>query len=453
MAGQLPSPEEADSGYRALPHNIEAEQGLLGALLVNNDAIDKIIQIRPSHFFDPVHGRIFESITKKIADSEVASPVTLKTHFEHDEGLIQLGGTAYLAKLVSNATTIINIHQYGKVIIDLSHRRELIKIGEDMVNTAFESDLDESPQTQIDDAVTNLLDIRGEDSKNSIFTAGQAARMATNAAIDIMEGKTSSGLKTGFSSLDKAIYGLKPETLTILAGRPGMGKSSFALALAQGVVRNGHRGIFFTLEMTSEEMATRGLSSLTKIPYAKLFRGGFNEEEAGRLIDAQKKYGQLYKDLIFAEIPNLSLAQVSIYVKKYKPDFIVIDQLSWMGDCSTNAETSIHVQYTILTNGLRRVAKEAKIPVLLLAQLSRATEMREDKIPTLTDLKNSGSLEENADNVLMLHRPAHYAKDAASRNELRNELRLIIAKGRNSPFGGISMKCEIEVCRFWEEER
>ncbi len=310
---QLPSAQE-DTSYRSLPHNIEAEQGLLGALLVNNDVMDKIEDfLLPRHFFDPVHGCIFEAASKFIAQGNAASPVTLKTYFEQDEGLQQLGGTQYLSKLASNATTIINAKQYGQTIYDLAIRRELITLGENMVNTAFDAEIDESPDKQIETAEQGLYEIAEKGAHQSGFMNFQES---LSGAIEMAERAYQrdghlSGLASGLTKLDTTLGGLQESDLIILAGRPAMGKTSLATNIAFNIARNCARSYadgnleelpngqtvprdgavvaFFSLEMSAEQLATRIIAEQTEISSGNIRKGDISEEEYGRLYNASKE--------------------------------------------------------------------------------------------------------------------------------------------------------------------
>ncbi len=485
---QLPTPEEADSGYRALPHNIEAEQGLLGALLVNNDVMDRVADfLQARHFFDPVHGRIYETAHKFITSGQAASPVTLKTYFEHDEGLIQLGGAAYLSKLASNATTIINARQYGQTIYDLAIRREIINLGEDMVNTAFESEIDESPEQQIENAEQALYEIAEKGTHSSGFTHF-GENIAT--AIEMAESAYKrdghlSGLASGFSQLDSILGGFQKSDLIILAGRPAMGKTSLATNIAFTVAKNyaqaeregrvnidedGRKTVqdgavvgFFSLEMAGEQLATRIIAEQTGISSGEIRKGSIDEGEYGRLYETAKELESLplYIDHTGA-IPIATLAARARRLKRqHGLGMIVVDYLQLIRATTGRIPDNRVQEISMITQGLKALAKELDVPVIALSQLSRQVESRDDKRPLLSDLRESGSIEQDADIVMFIYRGEYYLNKQSPEegteeylkwqekmDEIHGKAELIIGKNRHGPISVVELAFDAKLTRF-----
>lgn len=484
---QLPSAQE-DTSYRSLPHNIEAEQGLLGALLVNNDVMDKIEDfLLPRHFFDPVHGRIFEAASKFIAQGNAASPVTLKTYFEQDEGLQQLGGTQYLSKLASNATTIINAKQYGQTIYDLAIRRELITLGENMVNTAFDAEIDESPDKQIETAEQGLYEIAEKGAHQSGFMNFQES---LSGAIEMAEHAYQrdghlSGLASGLTKLDTTLGGLQESDLIILAGRPAMGKTSLATNIAFNIARNCARSYadgnleelpngqtvprdgavvaFFSLEMSAEQLATRIIAEQTEISSGNIRKGDISEEEYGRLYNASKELQTLplYIDHTGA-IPISTLAARARRLKRqHNLGMIVVDYLQLVRASNSSGSDNRVQEISTVTQGLKALAKELNVPIVALSQLSRQVENRDDKRPQLSDLRESGSIEQDADIVMFVYREEYYmmkeepqigTEEHLSWQERMEKVHgvaeLIIGKNRHGPTDNIKLAFDARVTRF-----
>lgn len=485
---QLPNIQQADSTYRALPHNIEAEQGFLGALLVNNDVLDRIADfLMPRHFFDPVHGRIFEAASKFIGNGSAASPVTLKTYFEHDEGLIQLGGAAYLSKLASNATTIINARQYGQTIYDLSIRREIISLGEEMVNTAFESEIDEDPEQQIETAEQALYEIAEKGAHNSGFinfedSLAGAVEMAERA---YQRDGHLSGLSCGLSRLDAVLGGLQESDLLIIAGRPAMGKTSLATNIAFTVAKNYARAKnegnieikedgrqivkdgavvgFFSLEMSSEQLATRIIAEQTEISSGEIRKGNINEEEYGRLYAAARELQNLplYIDHTGA-IPISTLAARARRLKRqHGLGLIVVDYLQLVRASTKSTGDNRVQEISTVTQGLKALAKELNVPIVALSQLSRQVENREDKRPQLSDLRESGSIEQDSDIVIFVYREEYYMQKEQPQEGTEEHLlwqtkmdlvhgtaELIIGKNRHGPTDIVKLAFDASITRF-----
>lgn len=477
---------EAD--YRSLPHNIEAEQGLLGALLVNNDVLDRVRDfLEPHHFHDPVHGRIFEAAAKFIDNGNAASPVTLKNYFEHDEGVSQLGGTAYLSKLASNATTIINAKQYGKTIYDLALRREIIKLGENMVVTAHDAEIDDSPSQQIETAEQALYEIAEKGHHSSGFmsfdnSVSGAVEMVTRAYK--REGKLS-GISTGFIDVDDVLGGLQESDLLILAGRPGMGKTAlatnvafniaqkYARAVADGnveiqpdgrqIVKDGAVVGFFSLEMSAEQLASRVIAEQTKISSDSIRKGNLTDEEYTRLFNTAKELQSLplYIDHTGAIPISTLTARARRLKRQYGLGLIVVDYLQLVRASSSGGVENRVQEISIITQGLKALAKELEVPVLALSQLSRQVENRDDKRPQLADLRESGSIEQDADIVMFVYREEYYINKSqpkpgteehlkwqADMDQAMGRAELLIGKNRHGPTKTVDMAFEAQFTRF-----
>ena len=471
-----------------LPHNIEAEQGLLGALLINNDALEQISDfLLARHFFDPVHARVYEAVSKLINNGNLASPVTLKTYLDHDDGLATLGGAGYLARLASNATTIANARQYGRTIYDLAVRRELITVGEEMIADSFKAEIDENPASLIDKAEQSLYEIAEKGAHSSGFmpfeeSLAGAIEMAERAYQ--REGHLS-GISTGFRSLDGMLGGFQESDLIILAGRPSMGKTALATNMAfsiandylkaqtsgntetmpDGTVKVKDGGVvgFFSLEMSAEQLATRMLAERSGVSSSNIRKGDIIEDEYGRLVAAARDLNDapLFIDHTGA-IPIATLAARARRLKRQRGlGLIVIDYLQLVRASNTRSNDGRVQEVSEITQGLKALAKELNVPVLALAQLSRQVETRDDKRPLLADLRESGSIEQDADIVMFVYREPYYLAREKPTEGTEEFLRwqermslvdgtaeVIIGKNRHGPTGTAKMAFEDRFTRF-----
>ncbi len=476
----------ADGGQMAegemitLPHNIEAEQALLGALLVNNDVFDRVAGIvNDSHFYDPVHARIFETAARRIQKNMLVSPVTLKAFFEDDDGLKELGGAAYLARLAGASISLFAAKDYAQMIYDLALRRDLISIGQEISGKAASVDMDSTPEEQIVDAEQALYGLAEEGSSDTGF---QSFLRAVSSAVEIAntayqrEGKLS-GISTGLTDMDSKIGGLHKSDLLILAGRPSMGKTSLATNIAyniakvytKGTLSDGSEGAidggvvgFFSLEMSSDQLAARILSEAARIPSEKIRNGDLNEDEFRRFVEAAKDLEKcpLYIDDT-AALPISALAARARRLKRqHGLDVLIIDYLQLVRP-ATAKDNRVN-EVSEITQGLKAIAKELNIPVIALSQLSRQVESREDKRPMLSDLRESGSIEQDADVVMFVYREEYYKerekpgehdieKMMAWQGEMQNlmgKAEIIIGKQRHGPIGNIELSFEAEFTKF-----
>jgi replicative DNA helicase len=479
------SPAEAfakgGTPYRAAPHNIELEQALLGALLVNNEAFYRVSDfLEPSHFFEPVHQKLYEIAGSLIRVGKTATPVTLKTFLPADVDIFGLTGSQYLARLAAEATTVINAADYGRSVYDLAIRRSLILIGEEVVNAAYEAAADERPQDQIEQAERNLYALAETGRYDGGFQRFEqaltaAVQMAANAFQ--REGKLS-GVATGLRDLDRQMGGLQPSDLIILAGRPGMGKSSLATNIgyniakvweggvrADGQVESVNGGIvgFFSLEMSAEQLATRILAEQTEIASYKIRRGEISASDFDRIADASREMERI--PFYIDETGGLSIAQLAARARRLKRqrglDLLIIDYIQLLQGSSRKAQEGRVQEVTEITTNLKALAKELNIPILALSQLSRAVESRDDKRPQLSDLRESGSIEQDADVVMFVFREEYYIRNKEPQvgteehikwqtdmERVHGRAEVIIGKQRHGPTGTVQMQFKAEVTRF-----
>jgi replicative DNA helicase len=483
-------PDDATSAdalpFRAAPHNIEAEQALLGAILVNNEGLDRVSGFLEGHdFYDPLHQEIFETCAKLIGAGKHATPITLKTFFENAEPIAaDLTVPQYLGRLAANAATIINARDYGRTIRDLAVRRRLILIGEDMVNVAFDSPVDFPPAQQIEEVETQLYAI----AETGKFGAGfltfnsallNAIEMANNA---YQRDGGLSGIATGLRDLDQKTGGLQASDLVIIAGRPSMGKTALATNIAFNVASARARSLeqqpslaandpahagavvgFFSLEMSAEQLATRILSDRAGVPSEKIRRGTIDEVEFKRLVAASQEMAAI--PLYIDQTGGISIGQLAARARRLKRQsglgLIVVDYLQLLTGSGNRRNDGRVQEVSEITVGLKALAKELNVPVLALSQLSRNVESREDKRPQLSDLRESGSIEQDADVVMFVYRDEYYldrSKPAEHDSEYQDWLvkmahaagkaDVIIGKQRHGPIGTIQLQFDATVTRF-----
>jgi replicative DNA helicase len=467
--------------YRTAPHNIEAEQALLGAILVNNEALFRVTDfLEPAHFFEPIHQKIYELARGLIRANKVASPVTVKTYLPADTDIAGLTLGQYLARLAAEATTIINAADYARTVYDLATRRELIRIGEDMVNVAFDADVDFAPRDQIEDAERRLYELAEIGRYGGGFLKFETA---LTTAVDMAarayqrDGKLS-GLATGLRDLDGKMGGLQPSDLVIVAGRPGMGKTALATNIAYNVAKawrgevraDGHidtvnGGIvgFFSLEMSAEQLATRIIAEQSGISSSIIRRGGITERDFETIKDVAIELQHL--PFFIDETGGLSVAQLAARARRLKRqrglDLLVIDYIQLLQGSTRRAMEGRVQEVTEITTSLKALAKELNVPVLALSQLSRQVENREDKRPQLSDLRESGSIEQDADVVLFVFREEYYLSNKEPRpgtdehvkwqsemDAAHGKAEIIIGKQRHGPTGTVNLQFDAAVTRF-----
>ena len=488
MATRVPL-EEASSqaaGYRSLPSNLEAEQALLGALLINNEAANLVgAFLLPEHFFLPVHGRIFEAILRMVERGQIANPVTLKHYFENDSALEEAGGARYLARLAGSAVTVINAEHYGRAIHDLALRRSLITIGEEAVNDAYDSPLDRPASEQIEATEHKLFRLAEDGRVDPGFQQFAASLTGAVGMIEQAYKRDShlTGAPTGLADLDRLLGGLLPSDLIVLAGRPGMGKTALATNIAfnaasrhrveesgggESKVVDGARVGFFSLEMSSEQLATRILAEQTEIPSDKLRRGEVRDSDFGKIVQASQEMETL--PLFIDDSPELTVASLRARARRLKRrhgvSLIIVDYLQLMRPTSSMRLNNRVQEVSEITQGLKALAKDLDVPVLALSQLSRAVEQRDDKRPQLSDLRESGSIEQDADVVMFIYREQYYlarrqpadgtvehAEWQEKMDRVHNQAEVIVAKQRHGPIGKINLYFNDLLTKFGNLDR
>ena len=464
--------------YRHVPYDVEVEQALLGAILVDNQALERVAALlKPEHFYDPLHARIFETMTIAVdRGSFVLTPLTLHAAMKADPGLIEVGGTAYLASLAQAAPTMPNVRDFARILHDLAVRRSLIRIGEDIVNTAYEAPTEKGPQAQIAEAEKALYAV----SETSKYGEGpldfhEALRRTVESAEKAQaRGGRISGITSGFTEIDMVLGGLQPSDLLILAGRPGMGKTALgtnmAFNTARAYVRDMEAGaeypsggpvLFFSLEMAAQQLSARILSEQTEIEGWKIRNGRFAENEWEKFVLAMQDLSSL--PLYIDDTGGISIAQIAARSRRLKREknigLIIIDYLQLV-EPSRRAENRVQ-EITEVTKGLKALAKELNIPVLALSQLSRGVDARDDKRPVLSDLRESGSIEQDADVVMFVYREEYYLKsrepEAGSAEHAKwmdkldratNKAEVLIEKHRHGQTRSIELVFEGNFTRF-----
>ncbi|MCF8495334.1 MAG: replicative DNA helicase [Alphaproteobacteria bacterium] len=471
----LPETEKETAKYRILPHNMEAEQSVLGALLVDNRALEKVGDfLKSDHFFLAAHARIFDAIVKMVDRGQNASPVTLKTYFEQDEDLKDVGGAEYLVDLAASVISVVNVKDYAQTVYDLFLRRELIALGEDVVNESFTHDLDRSSQDTIEKAEARLFDLgeTGEVKGNfatlrdSVLTAIGLAEKAYKTQGHV------TGVTTGLTDMDKKLGGCQNSDLLILAGRPSMGKTALATNMAFNAAlryaeTGGAEGAivgFFSLEMSADQLATRILADRSGISGDAIRKGQVKQEDFRKFVEASQQLSQV--PLYIDDTPALSIGAVRTRARRLKRQhglgMLVIDYLQLLRGTGSKQGMDNRVQeVSEITRGLKAIAKELAIPVLALSQLSRQVEQREDKRPMLSDLRESGSIEQDADIVMFVYREEYYLSRAEpevgtekhmkwqeSMDRAHNIGECIISKNRHGSIGPVRMHFNANLTRF-----
>ncbi len=486
----LPAGEQQRDPYRDPPLNYEAEQALLGAILSSNTALEKVADfLRPEHFAEAVHGRIFEACYRLIDRGQIADWVQLKNLFEQDGALQEVRGADYLKQLQESAISIINAGDYGRTIHDLFLRRQLIGLGEDMVNDAFDHDLDKPASEQIEGAEQKLYSLAESDTIEGGF---QTFSQALTVAIEMAEAARKrdshiSGVATGLVGLDNLLGGLQKSDLVILAGRPSMGKTALATNIghhAASLFRRSDNSEaeggavigFFSLEMSREQLATRILADRSKVPSDKIRRGMITDRQFDQIMQASAELHSI--PFFIDDTPALSVSQLRTRARRLKRQqnlgLIIVDYLQLMRPSAGASKENRVQEVSDITRGLKALAKELNMPVLALSQLSRAVEQREDKRPQLSDLRESGSIEQDADVVMFIFREMYYLErqkpikrveetednfekrinkfnEDCEKAEGKSEV--IVAKQRHGPIGTIELAFEGGSTKFSNLEK
>lgn len=461
--------------YRMLPHNLDAEQGLLGALLIDNRALEKVNEIlRAEQFFMPVHQRIYDAIVKLVDRGQQATPVTLKNYFETDADLNDVGGAGYLADLAASVVSVINAADYAQTIYELHLRRNLITLGEDIVNESYTHTLDKTAQDTIEVAESKLFNLAESGQvKGNFTTLRDSVLMAIEHAEKAFktEGHVT-GITSGLLDVDKKLGGFQNSDLLILAGRPSMGKTALAVNFGYNAARayarsGGKEGAIvgiFSLEMSADQLATRILADRSGISGDAIRKGNIKQEDFRKFVEASQELSQI--PLYIDDTPALSISAVRTRARRLKRQhglgMIIVDYLQLLRGTGSKQGTDNRVQEVAeITRGLKAIAKELQIPVIALSQLSRQVEQREDKRPMLSDLRESGSIEQDADVVMFVYREEYYLsraepevgteKHLAWQERMDKALNVgecIVSKNRHGAIGPIKMHFNPMLTRF-----
>jgi replicative DNA helicase len=493
MAEVIRIAESALEPTPILPQNVEAEAALIGALMIDNRLVEDIqLKLKPHHFFEPLHGRIYESILRLTDSNRIANPVTLKPLFDADEGMKEVGGPAYLAQLTGSGAAVIGARDFAGQIYDLALLRALVGVGRELVEGALDTSEDVAPLAQIERAETELYKVAeegGAEGKAKSF--GEATKEALRIAeAALNSGGHLSGITTGLNGLNDKLGGLHPSDLIILAGRPGMGKTALATNIAFAAARRrmsdleerhapekssaGAAVAFFSLEMSADQLVTRILAEQSEIQADVIRTGRIKIPEFHKLARAAADLStlQLYID----DTPGLTIAALRARARRLKRQkgigMVVVDYLQLLQGTGKSSTDNRVNEISEISRGLKQLAKELSVPVLALSQLSRAVEQREDKRPQLSDLRESGSIEQDADIVLFVYREDYYVKfrevempapeDAEKNPELRQKFEdwdkqfqavkgkadVIIAKQRHGATGVVPLHFDSRITKF-----
>lgn len=462
------------------PHSREAEQALLGAMLYDNEVYHRISSIvQASHFYNPVHKRIFQSASDLIEHGKLADAIVLKNRFSQDETLVDIGGVEYLALLLESAPTGAAAPEYAKLIFDLALRRDLIRLGGEIKSAAEDPDSEEDAQKQITAAEMQLYSLAETGAVQSGFVSFDKALLEsidmTTAAFT--RGAGLSGMSTGLRDLDKQLGGLHSSDLIILAGRPSMGKTSLAANIAFNVAKayqtekdengleqtvSGGKVGFFSLEMSSEQLATRLLAEQSEVPSNKIRKGDITQNQYEDVREAAEVIQKI--PLYIDDTGGLTIGALSARARRLKRmaglDFIIVDYLQLLSGSGKHSDNRVQ-EVTQITMGLKSLAKELDVPILALAQLSRQVEQRDDKKPQLSDLRESGSIEQDADVVMFVYRAEYYLSRMEPREgteehlkwqdemtDLHAKAEVIVGKQRHGPIGVVPLAFTAELTKF-----
>ena len=455
------------------PSNIEAEQALLGSVLVNNDILDEVSNyINNEKFYDPGHKKIYKIIEELNAKGMIANPITIKNFFENDnqDSLKDVGGSEYLVKLTRFSSSTRQAIQYSKIIHENYVKRELISISEEITSSSSNDDIDKTAEDIIEDAEKLLFDLaeRGSFSQSFVKFNHALDKTIEMATLAMKSDGGLVGVPTGLTDLDEKLGGLHKSDLVIIAGRPSMGKTALATNIAYNAAKNiqslekKSSVAFFSLEMSSEQLSTRILSEQSRITSNDIRRGKATEEQINKYIETSRNIYDL--PLYIDETPAITVATLSNRARRIKRlfglDLVVVDYIQLMRGNSFKFEGRVQ-EISQITQGLKALAKELSVPVLALSQLSRAVEQRDDKLPQLSDLRESGSIEQDADVVMFVYREGYYlsrkepreatvehAEWQAKMNEISTLAQIIIAKQRHGPTGNIDLEFEAMFTKF-----
>lgn len=487
----LPPGDDPEAGAHPLrrpPHNIEAEKSLLGAIFANNKAYEQVSEyLLPAHFALAQHGRIYAAAAKLIERGQIADSITLQRYFEQDESLLEIGGSAYLDEITTSAVTVINAAEYGRIIHDRHLRRELIGLGTDVVNSAFdERDVDITAMDQIESAERHLYDLATSGDIEGGFQEFNTTLVQTIALAERAHKSDGglSGVTTGFRDLDEMLGGLHETDLVILAGRPAMGKTALATNISYAAAKahldsNGREGAvvgFFSMEMAADQLGARIVCEQARISSDAMRRGKLSNDEFSRLVHTSQRLDRM--PFFIDDTAGLSVSALRTRARRlkrqHKLGLIVVDYIQLITDPLASRHDGRVNEVSAITRGLKILAKELRVPVLALSQLSRNTENREDKRPQLADLRESGSIEQDADVVAFIYRDEYYLEKAEPKRkadetgekyaarvaswedrmeDARNVAEVIIGKQRHGPVGTVRLQFQGAFTRFGDLDR
>lgn len=482
--------DTAHDVFRSPPHNLEAERALIGAVMLNNRAYEAVSDfLRADHFSDPVHAKVYESASRLLEQGHQANPITLKTYLEQDPLIQEAGGMSYLTGLANSVVTIINAGDYGRLIYDLHLRRELINVGQDMVNDAFDADLDDTAMRQIEMSEQKLFDLSSTGATDGGFQRFEHILIDAIDTAEIAHRRDGAlaGTTSGLDDLDQKLGGLHPSDLLILAGRPAMGKTSLATTIAFNAAEHfqktdqeedkGKVVAFFSLEMSSEQLATRILAERARISSHDIRTGRVPQSDFNKLVAASQELHAI--PLFVDDTPALTIAAMRTRCRRLARQartnkhkglgLILVDYLQLLDAGSSSRSENRVQEISAISRGLKALAKELDVPVMALSQLSRAVEQREDKRPQLSDLRESGSIEQDADVVMFVYRDEYYLErkqpqrdgyDSEDRfqekmmkwqedmESVHNVAEVIIGKQRHGPTGTVKLLFEPSFTHF-----
>ena len=473
MTSEIKKFKEDEKNLRIVPMNLEAEQALLASLLTSNSVYERISDfLKPEHFYDDINGKIFEAISKLVEKNQLADPLTLKNYFLQKDEMELIGGDRYLIELAKNSTILSNTLEYGKLIYDLYQRREILKLSDEITKEANSFDLDIDSSEIIEKAEAKLYNLSSSGEANQDFKkfSSSLVEAINSAELAYKRDGQLSGTPTGFTDLDQLLGGFHKTDLLILAGRPSMGKTALATNIAFKMVnsksideekKNNVVG-FFSLEMSSEQLATRILAEDSGISSEKIRRGQLNSGHFQKIVKSSQTLGEL--SLYIDDSPNLSISALRTRARrlkrKYGLDVIMIDYLQLIRPSLSRPDNRV-LEIAEMTRNLKALAKELSIPVLCLSQLSRQVEQRDDKRPQLSDLRESGAIEQDADVVMFIYREEYYAerkeptpgtedyqKWQEKMSKIHNVAEVLVAKQRHGPIGKVNLHFEGSTTKF-----
>lgn len=459
--------------------NIEAEQTVLGTIILNNDYLGKVNDIlRTESFYEPAHQKIYEYIIQTTLRSNlVADSITLKLFFDNDDIISKIGGSSYLSTLLNMGAGVVDVTDYATIIKDLAIKRELVLVGEEIVNRAYKNDVHTTAQKQIEEAEGELFSLSyiGENAKGFTGIANSLAETVNKTRLSIERDGNISGIPTDYIDMDRLLGGFQSSDLVILAGRPSMGKSALAINFAFNAVKffdkdykEGNSKVkkavgFFSLEMPADQIASRILSRETGINATRFRTGEIEKEDFDNIVKKADEISRL--PFYIDDTPALSIAAIRTRIRRMVRQknlgIVFVDYLQLAQGTTAQAKSNRVLEIGEITMGLKAIAKEFSIPVIALSQLSRSVEQREDKKPQLSDLRESGTIEQDADIVMFIYREEYYEERKkpvdgdpkmeawmAKMDKLRNRSEVIIAKHRNGPIGSVVLRFDSAVSKF-----